>query len=52
MQLLRDASGGCVDIHHGDALQLNVVGACQDYVQTRDWNDGKCFYSIIFFKNY
>lgn len=41
MQLLSDSSGGRVDIHHGNALEINMVAACQDYVQKKDWEDGK-----------
>ena len=31
MQLLRDASDGCVDIYYGDALEVDIPTACQDY---------------------
>ena len=41
MQLLSDSSGGRVDIHHGDALEVDMVAACQDYVRSKNWEEGK-----------
>ena len=41
MQLLRDASDGRVDIHYGDALEVDIPTACQDYVEKRQWEDGR-----------
>jgi hypothetical protein len=41
MQLLRDASDGRVDIHYGDALEVDIPSACQEYVEKRWWEDGR-----------
>ena len=41
LQLLRDASGGCLEIHHGDVLEFDVEKACEPYVEeTKQWEDG------------
>ena len=42
MQLLRDASDGRVDIHYGDALEVDIPRACQEYVEKKHWEDGRC----------
>ena len=39
-QLVREASGGRVDIIHGDALEVDMETVCQEYVKKRDWEDG------------
>ena len=42
IQLLRDASDGRVDIHCGDALEVDIPSACQEYVDKKGWEDGRC----------
>ena len=40
-QLVGEASGGRVDIIHGDVLEVDMETVCQEYVQKRDWEDGE-----------
>lgn len=41
MQLLRDASRGCVEIHHGDVLDFDVEKVCGPHVEeTQQWENG------------
>ena len=46
-QLLRDASDGRVDIHYGDALEVDIPRACQEYVEKKHWEDGRCVKSDV-----
>jgi len=41
LQLLSDASNGCLEVHHGDALDFDMEKLCGPYVDRRAWEDGE-----------
>ena len=40
MQLLRDASGGRLDVHLADALEFDMATHCGPYIKKRKWHEG------------
>ena len=41
LQLLREASGGCVDVLHGNALDMDIAVVCGQYIVKKQWEDGE-----------
>ena len=41
LQLLSDASGGCLEVHHGDVLEFDIKKLCDPHVDRKAWEEGK-----------
>lgn len=42
LQLLKDASGGRLNVHQADALKFDITETCSPHVQRREWHEGGC----------
>lgn len=41
LQLLSDASDGCLEVHHGDVLEFDIKKLCDPHVDRKAWEEGK-----------
>ena len=39
-QLLSDASGGRLVVHHDDALEFDIARHCCNHVDSKQWDEG------------
>ena len=49
MQLLSDASGGRLVVHHDDALEFDLARHCCNSVDTKPWDSGRFIVLLVEF---
>lgn len=47
LELLRDASNGRMEIHHGDALQFDIERHCSPHIERKEWSEDPPSFHIV-----